>query len=116
MALDQTTVVDAIGVDNATGEVVLTITDHLEWTGRDSEHLLLLKEKLNAYLSFVEIGEMLETYPDAKGRAVLIDVVCKFPPDEQAQGFYNQLSQVVESAGIKLQQRLFSACSLSAMN
>ncbi|MGO8134287.1 DUF6572 domain-containing protein, partial [Rhizobium ruizarguesonis] len=57
MALDETNVIDAIGVDKATGELVLTITDHLEWKGSDSEHLLLLQEKLNTYLGFVESGE-----------------------------------------------------------
>ncbi|MBY5520356.1 hypothetical protein HFO42_05630 [Rhizobium leguminosarum] len=109
MSLDQTNVVDAIGVDDATGELVLTITDHLEWTGSDKEHLLLLQEKLNTYLGFVESGEMLETYPDAKGRAVLIDVVCKYLPSQHAQGFYNKVAQIVEGAGIKLQHRLFRA-------
>lgn len=109
MSVAQTNVVDAIGVDNVTGDVVLTITDHLEWTGSDNEHLLLLQEKLNTYLSFVESGELLEAYPNAKGRAVLIDVVCKYPPNQQAQGFYNQVTQIVEGAGLKLRHRLFSA-------
>ncbi|MDC9811837.1 MULTISPECIES: DUF6572 domain-containing protein [Rhizobium] len=107
MSLDRTNVVDAIGVDYATGELVLTITDHLEWTESDSEHLLLLQEKVNTYLAFVESGEILETYPDAKGRAVLIDVVCKYPPNQQAQCFYNQVETVAEGVGIKLQHRLF---------
>ncbi|WP_259666247.1 DUF6572 domain-containing protein [Rhizobium lentis] len=109
MSLDQTNVVDAIGVDDATGELVLTITDHLEWTVRVDEHLLLLQEKLKSYLRFVESGEMLEVYPDAKGRAVLIDVVCKYPPSQLALGFYNQVAKIVDGAGIKLQHRLFSA-------
>ncbi|MBX5148143.1 DUF6572 domain-containing protein [Rhizobium lentis] len=109
MSLDQTNVVDAIGVDDATGELVLTITDHLEWTVRVDEHLLLLQEKLKSYLRFVESGEMLEVYPDAKGRAVLIDVVCKYPPSQLASGFYNQVAKIVDGAGIKLQHRLFSA-------
>ncbi|MFS2174731.1 DUF6572 domain-containing protein [Rhizobium pisi] len=109
MSLDQTNVVDAIGVDDATGELVLTITDHLEWTGNDNEHFLLLQEKLKTYLGFVESGEILETYPDAKGRAVLIDVVCKYPPSQQAQGFYNQVAQIVEDTGMKLRHRLFCA-------
>ena len=108
MSVDQTNVVDAIGVDNATGDVVLTITDHLEWTGSDNEHLFLLQEKLNTYLRFVESGEMLETYPDAKGRAVLIDVVYKYPLSQPAQVFYNQVAQIVEDAGMKLRHRLFS--------
>lgn len=72
MSVDQINVVDFIGVDNSTGHVVLTITDHIEWIDGDSEHLLLLQEKLNTYLSFVESGEILETYPDAKDRPVLL--------------------------------------------
>ena len=110
MSVDQTNVVDAIGVDNSTGDLVLTIMDHLEWIGNDNEHLLLLQEKLNTYLSFVESGDLLESYPNAKGRAVLIDVVCKYPPSQQAQGFYNQVTQIVEGVGMKLRHRLFSAC------
>lgn len=109
MSVDQTNVIDAIGVDSATGEVVLTIADHLEWTESDNDHLLLLQEKLNTYLSFIESGEMLETYPDAKGRAVLIDIVCKYPMSQQAQGFYNQVGRIVEGAGMKFRHRLFSA-------
>ena len=109
MSVDQTNVVDAIGVDNTTGEVVLTITDHLNWSGNDNEHFLLLQEKLNTYLSFVESGEILETYPDAKDRIVLIDIVCKYPISQQAQGFYKKITQISEGAGIKLRYRLFNA-------
>jgi hypothetical protein len=108
MSIDQTNLVDAIGVDNVTGDLVLTITDHLEWTGSDNEHLLLLQEKLNTYLSFVESGEILETYPNATNRRVLIDVVCKYPVNQEAQEFYNQISPVIESAGMKIRYRIFS--------
>jgi hypothetical protein len=41
MSSDQTNVVDIIGFD--TGELILTVTDHLEWTGSDNEQILLLQ-------------------------------------------------------------------------
>lgn len=107
MSVDQTNVVDAIGIDDVIGDVVLTITDQLEWSESDNDHLLLLQEKLNTYLRFVESGEMLEAYPIAKGRSVLIDVVCKYPLSQQAQEFYSQVAQIIESAGMKLRHRLF---------
>ncbi|MFS8146339.1 DUF6572 domain-containing protein [Rhizobium sp. BR 249] len=107
MSVDQTDVVDAIGIDNVTGEVVLTITDHLDWTGNEGKHFLLLQEKLNTYLGFVESGEILETYPNAKDRAILIDIVGKYQLNEQAQAFYAQVAQIVEGAGIKFRYRLF---------
>jgi hypothetical protein len=81
MSIDQTRVVDAIGVDNSSRDAILTIIHHLEWGGND--HLLMLQEKLNTYLDFVESGEILNILTDAKGRNVLINIMCKYPPDER---------------------------------
>ena len=99
MSIDQIEVVDIIGVNNFSGEIVLTITDHLEWG--DNEHLLLLQDKLNTYLSFVESGEICQSYPNAKGRNVLISLVYKYPPDEEGINFLEQVTHIVEGAGMK---------------
>ena len=48
LSVEETNVIDAIGLDNATGDVVPTIIDHLEWSEDDKEHLLLLQEKINS--------------------------------------------------------------------
>lgn len=106
MSIDQASVVDAIGVDNATGNAVLTIGDHLPW---NKEHLLLLQEKLNTYLAFVENGELISNYPDAKDRNVQINIVCKYTPNEEAVGFLNKVQSIVEGAGIKFTYQIFKA-------
>lgn len=59
-------VVDIISLDKQTGCVTLTISDHLDWTDT-VQHERLLEEKLNKYLAFVESGEILERYPEARG-------------------------------------------------
>jgi len=41
MSVEQTEVVDAIGVEKATGDLILTISDHVEWDP-GKEHLLIL--------------------------------------------------------------------------
>jgi hypothetical protein len=64
MGVQQTTVIDAIGIDKVTGAVHLTIADALEW---GASHLRLLQEKLNAYPAFVESGELHSAYPSAAG-------------------------------------------------
>ncbi len=104
MSIEQTDVVDAIGVDNATGNVVLTIMDHLQWS---KEHLLLLQEKLNTYLAFVESGELITSYHDAKERNVQISVVCKHAPDDDAKSFLDQIRNIVEGAGLKFDYQVF---------
>ena len=106
MSIEQAGVVDAIGVDVATGEVVLTISDHLGWDDINN-HLFLLQEKVNAYLRFVEAGELLDKYPKAKGLSVLIDAVCKYPPSPRAKPFYEKVASIVESAGMHFRYRIF---------
>jgi len=105
MSIDQAGVIDAIGIDDSTGQTVLTISDHLEW---DKDHLFLLQEKLNTYLSFVESGEIFQAYPNSKGREVLIKVICKYPPDQSVESYLKQIEKIVESAGIKFMCRVFT--------
>ena len=76
MAVDDFDVVDIVSIDSD-GRVVLTISDHLEWTESES-HQLALQEKFNRYLAFVESGEILESYPTAKGRPVWFSVVTQY--------------------------------------
>lgn len=107
MSIEQVGVVDAIGVDKETGQVVLTISDHLEW---NDEHLLLLQEKLNLYIGFVESGELLDVYPDSKGREVFINVICKYPPNVSGKDFLSRVGAIVERVGVRF------AFQVSSMN
>lgn len=71
MSIVETKVVDIIAVPEwEPDNVVLVITDHLEWgdKAQEGEHLLLLQEKINTYIAFIESGELLESYPPAKGK------------------------------------------------
>lgn len=107
MSIEQTDAIDYIGIDNVTGEVVLTITDQREWTKNDDEHFFLIQEKINTYLSFVESREILSAYPAAEKRSILIDVVCKYSLSFPALDFYKKISSIVEVAGMKIRQRVF---------
>ena len=100
MSVEQLDVIDVISTDK-TGHVVLTISDHLDWS--DSlQHQATLQKKLNKYLAFVESGELLERYADAKGRPVAFKIVFKFKPDTQGRQFLSKVKDIVESAGFTL--------------
>jgi len=108
LSVDQTDVVDIVGIDRETGRVVLTISDHLDWS--DSiRHQSILQNKLNTYLAFVESGEILQQYPKAKDRPVVFEVVFQFPPDESGRAFLGRARQVIESAGFELRDKVFKA-------
>jgi hypothetical protein len=106
MSIEKTNIVDAVYVDSQTEEVILMITDHLEWNDLSGEHLLLLQEKINGYLRFIESGELVKTYPKALGRQVVIDVVGKYPLNDEAERFYELAAPTIEAAGIRLRFQL----------
>jgi hypothetical protein len=97
MAVDQPNTIDFVSTD-PTNRTVLTISDHLDWT--DSlAHQLVLQSKFNAYLRFVESGELLEKFPKSLGRPIVFSVVLKYPPDQAGFVFLDKARGVIESAG-----------------
>jgi CRP-like cAMP-binding protein len=106
MSVEQLDVVDIVSTDKA-GNVVLTISDHLEWS-RNVEHQIKLQAKFNKYLAFVESGEILIRYPEAEGRPIVIKVVFKHKPDPEGCAFLARAKQVIEAAGFTLRLEIFA--------
>jgi hypothetical protein len=107
MSVEDTNSVDVVSVDKQKGEVILTVSDHLDWSDIQT-HESILQAKLNAYLRFVESGEILQSYPEAKDRRVVIAVVFKFPPGREAQEFLARVREVIKSAGMEFRHQLFA--------
>jgi len=107
VSVEQLDVVDVISTDKKSGHVVLTISDHLDWSNSE-EHQKILQAKLNKYLAFVESGELLARYSDAKGRPVAFSVVFKYRPDQEGWDFLARAKTVIESAGFTLRHEIFA--------
>ena len=102
MSIEQTNVVDFVGIERASGNATLSISDHLGWDENEGEHLLMLQEKLNAYLRFIESGEMVQTFPQMRGRRVKIRIVGKYPLSPEARKFFRLAKDLVEEMGAAL--------------
>ncbi|MEX3958405.1 DUF6572 domain-containing protein [Trinickia sp. EG282A] len=102
MSIEQTGTVDVVNVDRVSGDLLLTVSDHLPWCEGERQHLLLLQAKLNAYLRFIESGELAKRFPEASGRRIVINVVGKFPLNETAQAFFEKVGAAIDAAGFKL--------------
>ncbi len=103
MAVDDPGMVDIMSIDPS-GAIILTISDHLDWTD-STAHQLKLQEKVNRYLAFVESDEILEQHPDAGNRRIVISVVNRFEPDAAGREFLGRARVVIEKAGLGFQQR-----------
>jgi hypothetical protein len=107
MSVEDENTVDAIGLEIETGIVVLTIADHLDWSDQSS-HEMMLQEKLNHYLSFIESEEILTAFPSARDRSVRIDVVLRIQPSAGGAEFLERVRQIVTGAGIGFRVKLGS--------
>jgi hypothetical protein len=105
ISITETKVVDIIAVPECEPDnVVLVITDHLEWGAKaqQGEHLLLLQEKINTYIAFIESGELLQSYPPAKGKNPEIRINGLYELPDQGQIFIDRVTEVLKGVGIGL--------------
>lgn len=100
MTIEQNNVIDFISID-PNDNLVLTISDHLTWDD-EMRHLLLLQEKINTYLRFLESGEVYEHYPEDRAKNVIINVVCAHKIDQSSMEMFERFQQAVEIAGFTL--------------
>jgi hypothetical protein len=106
MSINETKVVDIIAVpEREPDNVVLVITDHLEWGNKaqQGEHLLLLQEKINTYIAFIESGELLDSYLPAKGKNPKIRINGLYALPEQGETFIDRVTEVLKGVGIGME-------------
>lgn len=114
MTVAQTGVVDWMGIEKLTGHVGLTIVDDLDWSDEHS-HLLLLQEKLNTYLTFIESGEVFERLFEETGleilgdTAVKVTILAKFELTTRSRAFLDHATEAFMTAGLSLSHRVLKA-------
>ncbi len=104
MALDKPQVVDAIGIEEATGCAVLTIADSWDWED-EGQHLLALQAKLNSYFEFIESGQVWESHPGARGRELVIELVSRFPLPKAGEELMRRASEACSDLGVRIRTR-----------
>jgi hypothetical protein len=111
MSIEEPTTIDFVVIDKNHTYVELLIVDHLDWLNAEGEHLLMLQEKLNTYLEFIEGGELVQNKPHAKGLPVTIIILGKYPLSTEAERFLNLAKGAVTQAGFSLEFRVEDALS-----
>jgi hypothetical protein len=103
MSVDQTDKIDFMWKDEQSGRVMLTISDHFDWSKEaEDAHLSLLQDKLNTYLYFIESGQLWKAKPEYKGLPVAIHVRAKYRLSKVAAKFYKAAEKGVSEAGASL--------------
>jgi hypothetical protein len=100
--LENPAVIDLLGVDGKTGEVVLAMNEPRPWDGSD-ERLHELQEKFNAYVSFLLDGEMIAAHPELTGKTARIELRSDYMPDERALELLNLIHDQIALQDIKME-------------
>ncbi len=90
MSINDINSIDMMGQCKETGKVILTLIDDMNWIDERS-HLSKLQEKLNAYLAFIESGQIFEEEPNFKDEVIKIEVCMKYKPTNNAEDFWIML-------------------------
>lgn len=107
MALDNTKIIDGIAIDKNSKSVCLLLTDHLAWSGNDAlseyDHLMLLQDKMNAYISYLETRQYEEQYPEEEIVMATIEIHFKYDITENCEKFLNTVQTQIEQYQIKIE-------------
>jgi hypothetical protein len=93
--------VDVIGIDRQSGCVRMAIVDGVDWSDV-TRHLHLVQEKLNAYIRFIESGQLLSAYPDARGRPISIEWRHRYPLPQDARDFLARAEPALIALGVEI--------------
>jgi len=98
VTVEETDVIDFISLHPDGSRVVLTISDHLDWEDGE-KHAAALQTKIYRYLDFVDHGELLERYPKAVDKQVVIEIRGSEPLTAYGERFLEHVRKVAAAEG-----------------
>ena len=108
--MNRSSIIDILGHDPKTDEVVLVMKDAGEWDGLD-DRLHELQERFNACVSFLLDGELVEAHPDLAGKRARIELRCQQMPDARALELLGMIHDQLAFQQIKMEVVVRENCS-----
>lgn len=102
MSVLEKEVVDGVAWDKKENAIRLLITDHLDWSD-EYNHLLLLQEKINAYIAFCEQRQYNQIYENILVEYAIIEIHFKYNPMLKAMDFLEQVQRQINEFGITIE-------------
>lgn len=105
MTIHQGEIIDYIGVDKSTDQLVLSIIDDADESIDCIEHIDLLKNKLNSYMHFINSGQnnLNENYAN---REVIISIFLKSQPAKKVEQFLIDVGSHIRGLNIEFKYQV----------
>ena len=89
MSVKQANVIDGMGIDKDTNQLVFLITDPYAWIVQEYEHLTAIQAKINNYVRYIETKSYSDMYKNRKFDGYRIEIVFKYQYTENGEAFLN---------------------------
>jgi len=90
-----------MGKSKEKSELFFLITDHLNWEN-EYEHLIILQDKINAYLGFIESKQFIETYPQDEFDSYVIEIHFQNGMSENCFKFLDVVANKAEELNVRI--------------
>lgn len=101
MAIDNTEVIDAVAYEGE--KLMLQLYDHWEFNDEiEKDHMLLLQDKLNSYIWYVDSEQYKETYPDANLSVFEIQIKFMYQPSDFCISYLQHVNEKLHAAHINV--------------
>src|SRR5947207_15419501 len=114
MTLSQEAVIDWLGLEKDTGDVVLMIVDDLDWSD-EQDHIRQFQQKINLYADVIDSGEVFERVSQIANRdvsrttPVKIVALMKYPVNQEGGEFLDYVKSRLAVEGITFDHRIFKS-------
>ncbi len=102
MSIVDKNVIDGIALTDNNAVLVMLLSDHLDWKD-EYNHLLMLQEKINCYISFFENEQYKDNYPNYKISSGIIEIHFMHNITSNTLKFLKVVQTQISEIGIKIQ-------------
>jgi len=103
MSVENKEKIDFVSLEKGSGDIILTISDHLSWD--DEEHIILLQDKINSYIEYIENGQIQELFTDSGNRNRVISIEFLHHPTGITVKFLEMVGNELKNNGIGFRYR-----------
>lgn len=93
--------IDGMGKSKENNKLLFLITDHLDWKN-EHNHLVILQNKINSYLEFIESKQYVATYPQDVFDSYVIEIHFQNGMSENCLKFLEVVADQVEVLNVKI--------------
>ena len=100
MSILEKDILDGVAISKKDNNLILFLSDELDFKD-EYNHLLLLQDKINSYIAYIETEQYKEEYPDYLFNDIIVEIHFKYEPTNNCKHFIEVVNSIIEKYNMK---------------